>query len=140
MKKILKYIFILELINIIYSIVPLWDFEKSIVDLLNNSHNSDTYTVCDKTINSLQFKLIRIIKKEGNTISQNRNLYLDNGKYILYNVPWEDVGNIYKVKDNYNNDKYYICPKGTFHLHVYDGQNLVENNPEEFYENGGCEL
>ena len=140
MKKILKYIFILELIKIIYSIVPLWDFEKSTVNLLNNSQNSDTYTVCDKTINSLQFKLIRIIKKEGNTINQNRNLYLDNGKYTIYNVPWEDVGNIYKVKDNYNNYKYYICPKGKFHLHVYDGQNLVENYPEGFYENGDWEL
>ena len=47
MKKMFIIILIIELINIIFSIVPIWKLENSAVDLLHNSKEY-SYNICDR--------------------------------------------------------------------------------------------
>jgi hypothetical protein len=132
MKKMFIIILILELINIIFSIVPIWKFENSAVDLLRDSKEY-SYNICDRFMYKLSLKLQKTFTKNDDKISQKNTLYIDDNK--IGDVPWEDIESFYKI-DNVP----YICPKGKYFLNIYKDNKLTQIIPQDFAENENWEL
>ena len=145
MKNYLFFCIFLQLIYITFSFVPLWNFENSAIDLLNDN-NSHEYNIVDRTLHdNFHFTLTKKISKTGNNIKISKTLYLyDNGNlfYTIYDCDWEDIESAYK-----NSQKnFYICPKGKFHPILYqinynnNEYDRIELKPDDFNYNGDWEL
>ena len=118
MKKILLFF---NLIITIVSVIPLWNFEASTIDLLSGG---STYTyiiytgkVCSEN-NNLELK--KTISKAQNGIISEQNYLTINSRQMQTN--WEDI------KSYCLNSEIYICPKGKNHLNKY---NVNSNNENE---------
>lgn len=101
MKKsiILEFIFILlflALITKVSSSELIWNFEKTAINLLNNS-DSYKYNITQGKVNDSEFRLEKRIIKEGNEINHKNTLYI-NQKFIE-DVDWEDIDSFYNIKD-----------------------------------------
>ena len=119
-----KYIFIfifLILLQTNFSVVPLWNFKKTAIDLLELS-NSYIYTITDRSMNNMTIRLEKIISKEDNMITHKNILYIDEEK--VGQVNWEDIDSFYNI----NNIKY-ICPKGQNYMYIYNNSKLIEFQP-----------
>ena len=130
------YIISLELINIVFSIVPLWNFENSSEDLLSSSESHE-YTIIDQSSHYyVHYTLKKSINKD-NLILNNTFTIDTNGGNIrnLYNVEWEDIESAY-VLSNF----YYICPKGRFHPYYINIQNGEFSKLLDFEYEGDWEL
>ena len=144
-KKIFFYLLWLNLIKIYVSLVPIWNLSSSSIDIYKQySSHSDYYefTIVEKELHdNLVFKLSKKLTKNINkiTIANKFELKYENEQMTFENVPWEDIESAYTDK----NDKYYICPKGKFHLFFYDKINNIKKEiiPTGFIDNGkGWEL
>lgn len=134
------YLFIFNILfEIITSILPLWDFKNSSIDLLSNklSINKTTYI---KETNNKKFKLIKEFKKEGNIIKKQNYFQINNNTIneisddITEKTNWEDINNFY-----YLNNRYFICPQGRYTMVEYKLNssnliNLIENPFESSLE------
>ncbi len=115
------------LFEIITSILPLWDFKNSSIDLLSNklSKNKTTYI---KETNNKKFTLIKEFKKEGNIIKKQNYFQINNNTIneisddITEKTNWEDINNFY-----YLNNRYFICPQGRYTMVEYklNSSNLI---------------
>ena len=97
-----KYIFLfifLILLQTNFSVVPLWNFKNTAIDLLELS-NPYIYTITDRSMNDMRIKLEKIISKEDNMITHKNILYIDEEK--VGKVDWEDIDSFYNI----NNIKY----------------------------------
>ena len=77
-----KYIFFfifLILLQTNFSVVPLWNFKKTAIDLLKLS-NPYIYTIIDRSMNNMTIRLEKIISKEDNMITHKNILYIDEEK------------------------------------------------------------
>ena len=116
-----KYIFLfifLILLQTNFSVVPLWNFKNTTIDLLELS-NPYIYTITDRSMNDMRIKLEKIISKEDNMIIHENILYIDEEK--VGKVDWEDIDSFYNI----NNTKY-ICPKGQNYMYIYNNSGLIE--------------
>ena len=105
MKKIFLLILIVELINLSISIVPIWNFEKSSIDLFAES-NEHSYDICNRFMYFLTVRLEKkFTKNEDSTIKQENIIYINNTK--IGEVIWEDIESFYTI-----NSEPYICPRG----------------------------
>ena len=119
-----KYIFLfifLILLQTNFSVVPLWNFKNTAIDLLELS-NPYIYTMTDRSMNDMRIKLEKIISKEDNMITHKNILYIDEEK--IGQVNWEDIDSFYNI----NNIKY-ICPKGQNFMYIYNNSKLIEFKP-----------
>ena len=117
--KAFFFIFIVSK-NIIYSVVPIWDFYNSSIDLLS-SDTSHKFNV-----NGENCYLEKEIKRDSNNIISYK-------KYLIYNNNKKEV--------EYENISYYyqnilgatnlICPRGKFHPYDLDNNLNKTNNFEE---------
>ena len=117
--NILLSFFIIEIINNIFCVIPLWNFEASTKNLLSES-NSYTYTIytgsaCET--NNIQLK--KTIIKNGNSISETNSIII-NG--YTHTTTWEDIESVYCVNSQY----IYICPKGKNHMNLYKDNQFYE--------------
>ena len=136
MNKMFISFVILEIFISVFSIVPLWDFESSTINLLtSSSHEYYSYwgTACDYE----DVKIKKTITKSGDSIIQTNQIIINNGIYIT--VDFEDIESVHC-----HNSIKYICPKGKFHMIQYlynDGQSKLNIfKPNDFEESDYWEL
>ena len=130
MKTQLLYILFFKLISV-FSIVPLWNFKNSAINLLSNS-DIYTYVICDRESYNMKIKLEKTITK-GTTISETNRIYIDEKDRGETN--WEDIESFYKI----NNIKY-ICPKGKYFMYIDSDDSFKEMIPKDFTDEGDWEL
>ena len=106
MVKIFSYIFFFFLIKLSFTIVPLWNFDKSAIELFAYAYPKEhTYDVVDKELLGLKYKLTRKFYIKDGKINKENYLYIEG---TLYGMPeYDDIQSAYKY-GNY----YYVCPKG----------------------------
>ena len=129
MKNIIIYLFIIKLKTII-SIIPLWNFTSSTIDLLS-TENSYTYTIYTKTLDSINIKLQKTISKSENSITEQNSIFIGSYENI---VEWDDIESSYIYNGNI-----YICPRGKFHVYKFN-TNLFELKPPSFSYSGDWDL
>ena len=125
------YLFILS-----SSIIPLWNFEASTINLLTESNSyTHTYQISSTYVNSLSInvKLEKTITKREGSIKEENIIYIGNSYSSI--TDWEDIESAY-----YFNSKTYICPKGKNHMHYFSDDNLFEMKPDGFSYDGDWEL
>ena len=113
-----------------FSLVPIWDFKESSIDLLGTNNNYE-YTILESSMYSLKSILKKkIIRNNGKIIHQN---YLSVSEYVKNNgdeslnpiltekeVQFENIESFYKL-----DDFKIICPQGN-HNPIYINTNLNE--------------
>lgn len=112
MVKFLLYFFTFKLLIPILSIVPLWNFDDSTIDLLSES-NSYNYQVYSNTVDGINMNLVKTITRNGNEITETNKIYIGNS--FSQNVNWDDIDSSYHISGSV-----YICPKGKFHMNNED--------------------
>ena len=113
MKKILKYFLLLQIINISIQVVPLWNFESSAFNLLANKKNHKYNKIDNIKLYEVTIRLETEILKENENIIVRNKLFLNNQDFG--ETEYDDVESFYE-----NNKDYLICPKGKFHMYIYD--------------------
>ena len=124
MVKFLLYFFTFKLLIPILSIVPLWNFDDSTIDLLSES-NSYNYQVYSNTVDGINMNLVKTITRNGNEITETNKIYIGNS--FSQNVNWDDIDSSYHISGSV-----YICPKGKFHMNKLEGNDLIEIKPSDF--------
>ena len=123
----------LQYIEIIFSVIPSWKFDSSTQALLNQTDdfvheyiiNSGTIWAHKNSVNQndqFEFKR-RIVKKQG-VIKQENKLYI-NG-ILFADTPYDEIESIYR---NNNNNAYFVCPKGKFHVQIHHFDNGNNHYP-----------
>ena len=130
MRTQILYILLFKLISV-FSIVPLWNFQNSAIDLLSDS-NTYTYVIFDRESYNMRIKLEKTITK-GTTISEKNMIYIDGKDRGETN--WEDIESFYNI-----NEKKYICPKGKYFMYYDTGDSFKEMIPTGFKDEGDWEL
>ena len=125
MKNILYLIFYFELLISTFSIIPLWNFESSTIDLLSES-NIYNYTLLTTYANCL-FTFKKSIIKEGNSITERNYIVIDNN--IEIPTEWEDIDTVFSI-----DDFIIICPKGSNHMNKYENGEFIPYIPDDFTE------
>ena len=132
MKSLIFFIFFLNSIILIKSVVPNWDLSK----IGKNKRSGNTYTrvvdVKDKKWNEIHLKLTTTFTFENGKVNKENILQMegkgtedDNIERI---VNFDNVDNFY-----YLNKKYYVCPIGKYHIYDYSTGEHVK--PENFDDN-----
>ena len=120
MRMLFFYIIFLKFTELLFSVIPLWNFENAAHDLLSNK-NEYEYTVSSGNIwgeNSELFEIKRkIYRQQNGTIKEENRLYLNNVDFGL--TKYDDIESAFLN----NNGTYFICPKGKFHVHFYNKNN-----------------
>ena len=131
MKLFLLYFLYFQLISFSISIIPIWNFENSAINLFSSS-TEDSFVVCEREMYDLNLKLERKLEKDG---EQKNIIYFFNVE--KGDVPWEDIESFYKI-----NSTEFICPKGKYHMHIYnnDIQEFQEVIPDSFSEDEDWDL
>jgi len=135
MEKNKKILIFLLVIKLSFSIVPLWNFTSSAIDLLKDKKYSDYYIV-DRELHSVYFKLLRKLYFDDNNIIKEENIIKlginkdnieDYGK-----TEFDDIETVYKD----NNNNFIVCPKGPFHPYVYmkENKNYYKYTPNDINE------
>ena len=102
------FIIVINSFFFIFSVVPLWNFKQSSIDLLQNRNNY-SYIIADKCMYEMEVKLEKTIYKneDGNIIHEN---YLTADREAKIKVEFENIESCYKL-DGYGK---IICPMGKY--------------------------
>ena len=106
MKKLIFYIILFNLLNSIYSIVPLWNFENTTIKL--NLPYSYKFT---KYLYNIPLTLEKTFNISENKISQKNTINIKNNELIINNKDWDNIESFYEY-----GDYFYICPKGKYNM------------------------
>lgn len=117
------------LINIIFSIPPIWNFKKSSIDLLSTTKEKIIYSN-SKNNNKIKVELKKQFTKDNSEIKYTNYIKVNNGNDLETN--WEDIESIYYINDL---DKYFICPKGKNYLNEYINNDFRPIIPNDFDKN-----
>ena len=122
MKNIFFNLILLKIISI-SPIVPLWNFQDSVTDLLSdiNSIEIKIYEKrVDYDVNQKTFTITKVITKNDNgTITEKNTLKIDN-EYEK-ETSWEGIQSIYEI-----DSVLYVCPTGKNYLNKYNAGNGFE--------------
>ena len=140
MKFILKLFIFTHIVYISFSIVPLWNFEYSAINLFSDK-NEHEYAISYDTIHdNFGYLLMKKIEKVNDKIEiTNRLSFRYNSDYINQEVSFDEIESAYTDK----NGRYFICPKGKHHvyyLYPKGNINMQELKPDNFNDTGDWEL
>ena len=125
-RRLFIVIFI-NLLNKFFSVVPIWDFNESSINLLSTD-SSHTYS-----INGFNCQITK--KIENNNDEINYKKYLIVGGNDKGEIDFEDATYFYSTVFGASN---VVCPRGKFHPYEYDNNNNV--NTLSFTEGGDWDL
>ena len=109
--------FMIHLFDLSFTFIPIWDIEKSSIDLIPKEGSSTIKTIYENTAYYLHAVLTKnIIKINSKIKDQNYIRMLDNENNIETN--WKDIDQSYYI----SGVGHFICPKGRNYLHQYDNQ------------------
>ena len=126
-----KIIYIL-LLQSILSVIPIWDFDNSSIDLLSIK-NPYSYNIYNKDINGIS--LIKTITKSDNNINIKNEINYNSGS--IKEVTFENINSTYFGEFGLSSSNL-ICPKGKFH--PYDIRNNENKTFSDFKEKGDWDL
>lgn len=132
------YILFSCIIKKTFLIVPIWNFESSAIDLLKDKGKHE-YNSVDRLLFN-DFKITRFLSYDKGDLIVENLLYME-GRFVG-KVNYGDIESAY-IYTGYNNiKKYYVCPKGKYHVHVYeiDNNNAYEIKNGNFPENEDWDL
>ena len=133
MEKITIIFLFIQFIKISFSIVPLWNFEKSSINLLSNGDYYEDFNGPIYGSNTGYYSLkIKVSKYENGIIAKEKFLTLDNNNNVITGLDYDEIESVYKNSKN----NYFVCPKGNFHVHFY---NLKEPSKNKLLQNGELE-
>ena len=115
MKKNLFFILFIGLISFIFSQVPVWNFNISAINLLENS-NSFKYTIYSN--DAMKFNLTKVVSKAIDDISQQNYVEF---KDDIINTTWEGIHQVYEIDSTT-----FVCPTGKNYLSEYDNKQFKE--------------
>ena len=121
--KVPSLLIISSLINLIFSVIPIWDLKESSVDLLPENTNEHSFTFTEKNY-YMKAKLTKTITRTGNTISKTNTMYSETISKTENGVTYEDIESVCILYNNDNNNRYVICPKGKYNPIYYLNGNL----------------
>ena len=140
----MKILIYFNLFVFAYSLVPLWNFENSTIDLLT-SDNAE-YTVLESSMYSLKSILKKKITRSNGEIQHENYLtvyeYIDNDGHINPNpifgekkVDFENIESFYKLGSSK-----IICPKGKYNPLYINVNNLEEKTFTNWTNNDDWDL
>ena len=143
MEKIIFYFIFFNLLNVIFSDVPLWNLTASSFDLFANTESSSISLEiykgsCCGNDNVILKKIIT--KNENSVIEQNYITMIIDGNTKTMETNWEGIESHYCLGNNQDSYKCYICPKGSNHMNLYTGSDFIVKRPNNFDYNGEWEL
>ena len=114
------FIIVINSFFFIFSVVPLWNFKQSSIELLQNRNNY-SYEIAYKYIYEMEVKLEKTIYKNevGKIIHEN---YLTAKNEAKIKVKFENIDSSYKL-DGYGK---IICPMGKYNPFRLDNNNMEE--------------
>ena len=122
------FIFV-KLINISFSLIPIWNLKESSIDLLPERKEQEYsfITLYDEDKNKVHINLTKIISKDSQNIN-TKNIIKINTEYSR-DIQWELVEGYF-----FDNVGHFICPKskGTNYLNQYNNNNYNEIQPEGY--------
>ena len=127
MKARIYFFLLVNVINLIYSVIPNWDITK-IGQVLTTIYDQPyTYEVMNKNLWDVNLIMERTIKNKNGVLEYTNYVKMSgkDGKTAEGTVEFDNIESFY-----YLNKVYYICPKGKYHL--YDLTNKKEIIPNNF--------
>ena len=128
MEKIFSFFIFSNLLISSLSIVPIWKFTNSAIDLIE-IENPYEYNIVEKKLHdNLIYILAKSIERttSGEIIIENRakcKFYGNNYYDVDSKVNFDDIESAYTDK----NQRYYICPKGRNHVFYQDTNRNIRN-------------
>lgn len=142
MKKIFNYILFINFITSILTVVPVWDFKNSAIELMKNENFQDFIVEDKANPGGLWSRLTKKFSSYKTSITKVNVLQLYYMRYSVEmvfekNVDFEEVESAYA-----GNNSYYVCPKGSNHLHIFydNSKPATKVIPDNFVNNGDWEL
>ena len=127
MNSFVVLIIFFELINLSFTFVPVWDLEKSSVNL----GNEGSIPLYSKTSEYPKIQLSKEFSINNGEFYEQNYIRIDDSQEFNNKVEWEDIESTYHLEEN-GNMKYYICPKGKFFISRYDGSSYYPIKPNSF--------
>ena len=118
---------VLNLLNLIVSIIPNWNLSSSAIDLLSSSNNYE-YSISDRYLWARRVNLRKKIERNGNMINHTNYLDIDGQSEI--EVDFENI-------ESYSRNLI-ICPKGKYHPFNYHTNNYTISS--NFEDKGNWDL
>ena len=114
--KLINVYYLLILIKISLTIIPLWNFNSSAIDLLTDAYNHihEYYVADNRDVLGKKFSLKKKIYIENNEVKQKNYLFIEEMYYGIVN--YDDIESVYY---NHKKDSYYVCPKGKYNPYSY---------------------
>ena len=116
----MNFFIIFQLLIPIFTVIPLWNFESSTINLLKSEMSEYVYSIYKNSLDGTTIKLEKNISNYDGTIKEINTLYIGSYKKV---VEWDDIESSYIYSKIF-----YICPKGKFHLYKYSNS-LSELSP-----------
>ena len=127
--KIIFILLIINTINIIFSLVPNWNFEKSTTEITIGT--SKDYTIFNKN----GIKMIKRLTKDSNgKVSYENMISVNNGAYK--HVDYENIDSAFNHE--VLGQPYLVYPRGKFH--PYNPETGVSYESTQFIEKGNWDL
>ena len=131
MKSFISLIIFLKCLFLLNAVIPIWDLEKAGQKLENLPYS---YIAYETDYYQYHLKYTRTIYLDDNNILSYKNEVeayhkSDRNYYVKRTVDFDLVGSFYYLRN-----RYYICPKGKYHLYDLTGGGFVI--PKNFQENG----
>ena len=116
--------------NFSFPLIPIWNLEKSSINLLP-SKNTETKSIeifnKKNYDNKMSVNLYKTFTKtDSNKITEQNYIQVINQTPVETN--WEDIESFYFIE----NKGYYVCPKGSEYLNKYDKNNFTDIKPDNF--------
>ena len=132
--NLIVYILFSYIIKKSFLVVPIWNFNSSAIDLLKDKTGTHTYDSVDRNLLGAAFKITRIFfyNSEG-VLKVENHLYIE-GNYIG-KVDYKDIESAYIFTATDGAKRYYVCPKGKYHVQVYKDGKSSQMYSGDFPEN-----
>ena len=132
MKSFINLIIFINCLFLFKAVIPVWNLTKAGQEL----DLPYTYTAYDKYWNEYHLTMTRTIQRNGDILNYTNyvKVYKTNDESYSKSgtVDFDHIGSFFHI-----DGKFYICPKGKYHLYDFtNGKYIIPNN---FGENGGLD-
>ena len=125
MKNLIYSFIFLESINIAYSSIQIWNFEKSSINLFQDGKKNYSKIIYEYSENNLQAVLRKEITKNNyiNEVNYIKMLDIEGEKQ----KNWEDID----LSGFIDGVGHFICPKGSNNLYQYANEDYIQIKPND---------
>ena len=128
--KIFLSIF-LELLNLSFSLIPIWDLKNSSVNLLPLNNYSNEILIYNYSNDKLSVILTKKLARNNSEVKDTNyiTITINNEIQMVIKTDFEDIDSSYFIEKA----GYFICPKGKHFIYEFDeNKGLIEIVPQDF--------